>query len=72
MIGNIINGSIQQQGQELVFEITDGQSILDVSYSGATPQNFMDGIEVVLAGSLIDEDTFEANEILTKCPSKYE
>ncbi len=72
MIGNITTGSIQILSQDISFKITDGKSVLDVIYSGATPQNFMDGIEVVIRGNLIMTDTFKANQILTKCPSKYQ
>jgi len=72
MIGTIVNGSIQTRSQEITFKITDGKSELNVVYSGVTPQNFMDGIEVVIIGNLILTDTFKADEILTKCPSKYQ
>ncbi len=72
MIGNVTTGSIHILGQDISFKITDGTSVLDVVYSGAPPQNFVDNVEVVIAGSLILEDTFKATEILTKCPSKYE
>lgn len=72
IIGNVTTGSIQILGQDISFQITDGTSVLDVTYSGATPQNFVDSVEVVIAGSLISENNFKATEILTKCPSKYE
>jgi cytochrome c-type biogenesis protein CcmE len=72
MMGEVVNGSIQMIGENMTFEITDGESALNVVYSGATPQNFKEGIDVVAIGSLISEDVFIANEILTKCPSKYE
>ena len=71
-IGNVTTGSIQILDQDISFKITDGISALDVVYSGATPQNFRDSVEVALAGSLMLEDTFKATEILTKCLSKYE
>jgi cytochrome c-type biogenesis protein CcmE len=72
MIGNVVNGSIQTLSQDITFKITDETSELNVVYSGATPQNFIEGIEVVISGRLISGDTFEANQILTKCPSKYQ
>ncbi len=72
VIGNVVNGSIQTLNQDLIFKITDETSELNVVYSGATPQNFIEGIEVVISGRLISGDTFEANKILTKCPSKYQ
>lgn len=72
MIGNVVNGSIQIVSQELTFKIGDETAELKVVYSGAAPQNFMEGIEVVISGRLISGDTFEATKILTKCPSKYQ
>ncbi len=72
MIGKIVNDSIRTVGGDITFKITDGQSELNVIYSGPTPQNFKEGIDVVVIGNLISTDTFKANEILTKCPSKYQ
>jgi cytochrome c-type biogenesis protein CcmE len=71
MIGNVVNGSIQTLSQDLTFKISDETSELNVVYSGATPQNFIEGGEVVVSGRLISGYTFEANKILTKCPSKF-
>jgi cytochrome c-type biogenesis protein CcmE len=71
MIGEVVNGSIRTIGENMTFEITDGESILTVVYSGSTPQNFQEGIDIVAIGSLISTDVFQAHEILTKCPSKY-
>lgn len=72
MIGKVVNGSTRTVGGDITFKITDGQSALNVIYSGSTPQNFKEGIDVVVIGNLISTDTFKANEILTKCPSKYQ
>ena len=71
MIGEVVNGSIRTIGENMTFEITDGESVLTVVYSGSTPQNFQEGIDIVAIGSLISTDVFKAHEILTKCPSKY-
>jgi cytochrome c-type biogenesis protein CcmE len=56
----------------LQFEITDGNGLLPVSYSGARPDMFRDGAEVVVEGKLSPDGTFEARSMLLKCPSKYE
>ena len=71
MIGNVVNGSIQTLSQEITSTIIDETSELNVVYSGATPQKFIEGGEVVISGRLISGYTFEANQILTKCPSKF-
>ena len=67
-----MNGSIQTSSQDIIFKITDEISELNVVYSGATPQNFVEGVEVVISGRLMSDDNFQANQILTKCPSKYQ
>jgi cytochrome c-type biogenesis protein CcmE len=72
MIGDVVNGSIQTSSQDIIFKITDEISELNVVYSGATPQNFVEGVEVVISGRLMSDDNFQANQILTKCPSKYQ
>ena len=72
MIGDVVNGSTQMQGGTMTFQITDEIATLSVIYYGPSPQNFKEEIEVVVIGSLISEQFFEAQEVLTKCPSKYE
>lgn len=72
MLGEVVNGSIRTVDDYMTFEITDGNSVMDVVYSGSLPQNFKEGINIVAIGNLISADTFKAIEILTKCPSKYE
>lgn len=71
VIGEVVNGSIRTSSN-LNFQITDGESTLNVVYSGAPPQNFMEGIDVVVIGRMSSESTFNANQVLTKCPSKYQ
>jgi cytochrome c-type biogenesis protein CcmE len=54
------------------FAINDGTEAIDVVYTGALPQNFDEGKDVVIVGSLNGDETVEARQILVKCPSKYE
>ncbi len=54
------------------FTLTDGYEAIAVQYSGALPQNFDEGRDVVVVGSLKGGDALEASKILVKCPSKYE
>lgn len=49
----------------------DSGSIKQVVFEGGKPNNFEESKELVCKGKLHGE-TFEAKEILTKCPSKYE
>jgi cytochrome c-type biogenesis protein CcmE len=43
-----------------------------VSYSGAVPDSFKPGVEVIVEGSMQAPDSiFAAHTLMTKCPSKY-
>jgi cytochrome c-type biogenesis protein CcmE len=50
---------------------TTGTSI-PVVYSGVVPDAFKKDADVVLEGKLTTTGTFEADNLLVKCPSKYE
>lgn len=44
-----------------------------VHFTGAVPDTFKAGVEVILEGSFTaDTRVFEATTMMTKCPSKYE
>lgn len=70
MIGNVTK-YFGSGHQGLNFNLTDGSSSIQVSYEGPIPQNFMEGIRVVVIGRLSSDGHFVAKQILTKCPSKY-
>lgn len=55
-----------------LFSISDGVETLDVSYTGALPQNFGEEKDVVIIGTTEDDGFLVAEQILVKCPSKYE
>ena len=71
--GKVAEGSIERQttGQDVSFVMIDGTSSLQVSYHGIIPDTFVDGADVVVEGQL-QGDTFQADLLLAKCPSKYE
>lgn len=55
-----------------IFNITDSKGTeLKVVYRGAMPNNFESATSVVVTGKYKD-GFFQASDILTKCPSKYE
>ena len=73
--GKVASGSIERlpSGQDVRFVMTDGQATLPVSYHGIIPDTFVEGADVVVKGSLDSgSGTFHADELLAKCPSKYE
>jgi cytochrome c-type biogenesis protein CcmE len=56
----------------LQFNLKDGNFILPVVYKGVKPDTFEQGESVVAEGRLGADGTFQASQILVKCPSKYE
>jgi cytochrome c-type biogenesis protein CcmE len=75
MTGRVVKGSIQRDGNDIVFRVVDrdGQSeSLPVTYSGTVPDPFRGGREIVLTGA-IQSGTFvgEPETLITKCPSKF-
>ena len=70
VIGNV-TGPLTGDSQSLKFRLKDEQDEIIVSYKGPIPQNFMEGINVVVIGELDTDGQLIANQILTKCPSKY-
>lgn len=45
---------------------------LTIQYKGVKPDLLIDGAQVIASGHLVSTGIFEANELLLKCPSKYE
>jgi len=57
----------------LTFEIEDETGKLPISYHGPQPDMLVDAVEAVVIGRYDPvEGVFEAEELLMKCPSKYE
>lgn len=72
--GTVVDGSYTTQGTSAIFEITDegdATQTLGVTYDGALPATFGNGVTAICTGTLTD-GTLVATEMVTKCPSKYE
>lgn len=54
------------------FRIAEKGKSLAVTYDGALPDTFEEGMEVVAEGTVNDEYVLRADEVLVKCPSRYE
>lgn len=54
-----------------IFEITDGQAAMTVSYQGILPDLFREGQSVVALGSIKKDGTFKAEEVLAKHDETY-
>jgi cytochrome c-type biogenesis protein CcmE len=74
LTGKVVNGSISRDGEALRFRIRDrdGAASVPVSYTGAVPDPFREGREVIVSGEL-KQGTFvaERDSLVTKCPSKF-
>lgn len=71
--GRLIGSSVTFDPEKvrLEFQLRDGEQTMPVVYNGVRPGNFEDNIEVLVEGQFT-EGVFVAENVLTKCPSKYE
>jgi cytochrome c-type biogenesis protein CcmE len=73
--GKIVPNSVEWNTRELhlTFEIEDETGQLAISYHGPQPDMLVDAVEAVVIGKYdASAQVFEANDLLMKCPSKYE
>ena len=74
LTGKVAKGSVRRDGDRLRFRIRDrdGSASVPVVYSGAVPDPFREGREVIVSGEL-EKGTFvaERDSLVTKCPSKF-
>lgn len=73
--GAIVPDTVEWSTRELhlTFEIEDDTGRLPISYHGPQPDMLVDAVEAVVIGKYDpDSQVFEAEELLMKCPSKYE
>ncbi len=73
--GIVQEGSIDRDGQKLVFTLTqDPAHTMTVHYTGSqpVPDTFKDRAEAIVEGRRRADGSFEADHIQAKCASKYE
>lgn len=72
--GKVLAGSVRRRGARLLFRVRDrnGSASIPVSYTGAVPDPFKEGREVIVRVRK-QGDTFvgERDSLITKCPSKF-
>ncbi|MGD2007818.1 MAG: cytochrome c maturation protein CcmE [Cellvibrionales bacterium] len=71
--GMVVEGSILRSDTDLttVFEVTDYQGVVAVSYTGILPDLFAEGEGVVASGQLGSDGVFMASEVLAKHDENY-
>lgn len=72
--GMVDEGSIENRPGTLEyrFRLSKGGKTLPIHYTGIVPDTFREGIGVVAQGRLTTHGVFEADQVIAKCPSKYE
>jgi len=74
LTGTVAAGSVRHRGSELLFRVRDrkGSTSVPVRYTGAVPDPFREGREVIVKGAL-NNGRFVAqrDSLVTKCPSKF-
>ncbi len=53
------------------FDLVGRKGNLTVTYDGVLPNLFEAGREIIIRGKVDKDGVFKAQELLTKCPSKY-
>lgn len=70
------NKEIEAQGglaKVLYLAVNDpSRSRLEVVYNGVKPDLLRDEAQAIMTGRMNDDGTFQADELLLKCPTKYE
>jgi cytochrome c-type biogenesis protein CcmE len=74
--GTVVSGSWDKKTNPMVFKIRDEGATsgpeVQVVYNGSAPNTFGADTVAILTGTVTKGGVIEANEMLTKCPSKYQ
>ncbi|HEX6548467.1 MAG TPA: cytochrome c maturation protein CcmE, partial [Candidatus Dormibacteraeota bacterium] len=71
VLGTVADDVERLPGDEVRFTATDHGQSLPVEYTGALPDIFKPGIQVVVEGSQGKDGVFHARTLLAKCPSRF-
>ncbi len=71
--GMVVDGSVKrdQQTLEVLFEITDYQASIPISYTGILPDLFREGQGIVALGRINEQGVLIAEEVLAKHDENY-
>lgn len=75
LTGKVAADSVKREGGTLVFRVRDrsGGASVPVSYTGAVPDPFREGREIIITvRKRGDMFVGEKDSLVTKCPSKYQ
>ncbi len=71
MAGIVVDGTIQEDGTEISFDVTDGGAEVNVVLTGTPPPLFDDQVPVLLEGAW-DNETFIADTAIIRHSENYE
>ena len=67
--GSTVRGT---DGVGLSFALSQDNVQMRIRYEGVIPDAYQEGLEVVVEGKMNAQGEFDANDLVVKCPSKYE
>jgi len=68
--GQVVAGTVAEQGDSLVLTVTDGRESLQVEHDGVIPQLFAEGQGVIVEGTW-DGTTFHSDTMLIRHDEQY-
>mgnify|MGYP000597032161 CR=1 FL=1 len=84
MGGHVMKGSVAQKPGTLEYQFAvqpiagmlkhpeAADKYVTVRFTGIVPDTFKDDAQVIVTGTLGDDNVFAAKDLIAKCPSKYE
>ena len=75
LFGVVGTDALSREAATLKFKLLDKDNAglhIPVVYSGAVPDAFKPGAEVIVEGGMDAAGKFSAKTLMTKCPSKYQ
>jgi cytochrome c-type biogenesis protein CcmE len=69
--GMVVPGSVERDGGEVSFVLTDGATDIDVVSTGTPPKTFRAGQGAVVEGLLSEPGTFHADRVLVRHSNEY-
>ena len=75
--GTVMDGSEDWQPREMTLKFSildeDGTgAALPIVFYGPRPDNFQRAASAIVEGKMLEDGTFQADNLLLKCPSRYE
>ncbi|MEM1247732.1 MAG: cytochrome c maturation protein CcmE [Acidobacteriota bacterium] len=71
--GLVADGSIERSSSgELLFSVTDGDTVVAVRADAVPPAMFREGIGVVLEGTMANDGVFETTKLMVKHDNEYQ